>query len=90
MLIRTVHLLEFLEAREFYRLRNYPVLDVAFTDTTWVSDKSKIEIDLYEDVEWMSLTDKGVEWERQEGGAALFNDLVEWATALKLRHPPVA
>ncbi len=71
MLIRTVDLLEFLRSKDYYRLLDFPVLDVPFEDTTWGNDTTGVALDLYENTEWTSLRDIEPLWSRQPGGAAL-------------------
>ena len=88
MLIRITDLTDFLSTKGFYRLRDYPILDVPFEDTTWVNDATGVEIDLYENTELVSLNDIASLWSQQPGGVALWQELVVWAQSKGLIVEP--
>lgn len=88
MLIRMMHVCEFLESTGFYRLRNYNILDVPFTNTTWTDNITDVDLD--EDNDWVSLNDIGRWWSTQDGGPELFARLYEWARAKNYLAPPSA
>ncbi|MCX6021790.1 MAG: hypothetical protein NTZ05_08680 [Chloroflexi bacterium] len=80
--MRTSDVREFLERQGFVRVLDARVLDVPFERTTWT--KGNVEVDIDEDTEWLYLDRLGRAWMTQDGGMALFIEMVRWADVRNL------
>lgn len=77
MQIRTDDLRTFLSSQGYYRLMDYPVLDVPFQHSTWTN--GTYDVDFEEDTEFTDLLLLTEAWSHLRGGATLAQQLVSWA-----------
>lgn len=82
MQIKTDDVRTFLSDYGYYRVMDYPVLDVPFQWSTWTN--GIVDVDFDEDTEFLYLELLGTWWSGQDGGSALLAQLVEWATLRSL------
>jgi hypothetical protein len=85
VLIRLTDVLEFLTSIGFWRYIDIPVLDVPYENTVWTN--GTIDLDIYENVYWVSINEVGRPWQAHEDTRAIFNQLVAWANDQGLLRP---